>query len=226
MRALAKSAGAELITGQAVVGTEGGKALTSVIHPFNAETGEVSGDGPDHPVHDPRRLRRLVTNYPAGKPGGRQAGLERATASLPAACSPNPAASGFRNAVWAHAAGGEGSARLQRLVLEIASNAIQNKRHLSIFRHDVTADDLRQAAQEGFAASEHVKRYTTLGMATDQGRNVEPAGTCDPGQGAGHFHSRGRTDHASARPPPASPFGAIAAERFGDLRPYRLHADA
>ena len=38
-------------------------------------------------------------------------------------------------------------------------------------QHDVTTADIRQAKQEGFISVEHMKRYTTLGMATDQGRN-------------------------------------------------------
>ena len=37
-------------------------------------------------------------------------------------------------------------------------------------QHDVTAQDVRLAAQEGYASVEHMKRYTTLGMATDQGK--------------------------------------------------------
>jgi len=38
------------------------------------------------------------------------------------------------------------------------------------FQHDVTSDDIRLAHQEGFISVEHLKRYTTLGMATDQGK--------------------------------------------------------
>jgi sarcosine oxidase subunit alpha len=40
---------------------------------------------------------------------------------------------------------------------------------------DVTADDIRLAAREGYGAIEHMKRYTTAGMAIDQGRfgNIE-----------------------------------------------------
>lgn len=37
-------------------------------------------------------------------------------------------------------------------------------------QHDVTTDDLRQAHREGYTHIEHAKRYTTHGMATDQGR--------------------------------------------------------
>lgn len=38
------------------------------------------------------------------------------------------------------------------------------------FQNDVTAQDIHQARQEGYKSVEHVKRYTTLGMATDQGK--------------------------------------------------------
>ncbi len=37
-------------------------------------------------------------------------------------------------------------------------------------QNDVTAADLEQALAEGYRSIEHVKRYTTLGMGTDQGR--------------------------------------------------------
>jgi sarcosine oxidase subunit alpha len=37
-------------------------------------------------------------------------------------------------------------------------------------QHDVTADDVRLAHREGFVSVEHLKRYTTLGMATDGGK--------------------------------------------------------
>ena len=34
----------------------------------------------------------------------------------------------------------------------------------------MTAEDVALAAREGFRSVEHLKRYTTLGMATDQGK--------------------------------------------------------
>ena len=37
-------------------------------------------------------------------------------------------------------------------------------------QNDVTAQDIEIANREGFGAIEHLKRYTTLGMATDQGK--------------------------------------------------------
>ncbi len=38
------------------------------------------------------------------------------------------------------------------------------------FQNDVTTDDLALAHEEGYEAVEHAKRYTTLGMGTDQGK--------------------------------------------------------
>jgi sarcosine oxidase, subunit alpha len=38
------------------------------------------------------------------------------------------------------------------------------------FQNDVTAKDVELAVREGFRSIEHVKRYTTTGMATDQGK--------------------------------------------------------
>ena len=40
------------------------------------------------------------------------------------------------------------------------------------FQHDVTASDIALAHREGYVSVEHLKRYTTLGMAVDQGKNA------------------------------------------------------
>ncbi len=39
------------------------------------------------------------------------------------------------------------------------------------FQNDVSVKDITQAATENFSSVEHMKRYTTQGMATDQGKN-------------------------------------------------------
>ncbi len=44
------------------------------------------------------------------------------------------------------------------------------------FQNDVTVKDVALAARENFASVEHMKRYTTLGMATDQGKTSGVAG--------------------------------------------------
>ncbi|TGV64388.1 sarcosine oxidase subunit alpha family protein, partial [Mesorhizobium sp. M2D.F.Ca.ET.160.01.1.1] len=38
------------------------------------------------------------------------------------------------------------------------------------YQNDVTVKDVELAARENFVSVEHLKRYTTLGMATDQGK--------------------------------------------------------
>ncbi|HKS89263.1 MAG TPA: glycine cleavage T C-terminal barrel domain-containing protein, partial [Stellaceae bacterium] len=42
--------------------------------------------------------------------------------------------------------------------------------------NDVSAADIALAAREGYGAAEHLKRYTTLGMGTDQGKTGNIAG--------------------------------------------------
>lgn len=44
------------------------------------------------------------------------------------------------------------------------------------YQSDVTAKDIELAARENFVSVEHLKRYTTLGMATDQGKTSNLAG--------------------------------------------------
>ena len=50
-----------------------------------------------------------------------------------------------------------------------ASYELRSKAWLD-FQNDVKVSDVQLAAQEGFESVEHAKRYTTLGMATDQGK--------------------------------------------------------
>jgi len=50
-----------------------------------------------------------------------------------------------------------------------ASTKLREKAWLD-YQNDVKVSDVRLAAQEGFVSVEHAKRYTTLGMATDQGK--------------------------------------------------------
>ena len=50
-----------------------------------------------------------------------------------------------------------------------AGSALKSKSWLD-YQNDVKVSDVQLAAQEGFESVEHAKRYTTLGMATDQGK--------------------------------------------------------
>ena len=43
------------------------------------------------------------------------------------------------------------------------------------YQNDVTVKDIQQSVQENFKSVEHMKRYTTQGMAIDQGKNSNVA---------------------------------------------------
>ena len=51
----------------------------------------------------------------------------------------------------------------------------QGKRFIDL-QNDVTSEDIKLAAREGYRSIEHVKRYTALGMGTDQGKTGNPIG--------------------------------------------------
>ncbi|MEP3783515.1 sarcosine oxidase subunit alpha family protein [Ascidiaceihabitans sp.] len=89
-------------------------------------------------------------------------------------------------------------------------------------QNDVTVKDVKLSHQEGFRSVEHLKRYTTLGMATDQGKTsnigglaimAELAGKAIPEVGTTIFR------------PPYTPtaIGALAGRMRGkDFHPTRL----
>jgi sarcosine oxidase subunit alpha len=90
------------------------------------------------------------------------------------------------------------------------------------FQNDVTASDIALGAREGFTAPEHLKRYTTLGMATDQGRTASVNGVAILADLTGR--SLGEIGPTRARPPerPVS-FGALAGIHRGrHFKPARL----
>ena len=89
-------------------------------------------------------------------------------------------------------------------------------------QNDVTVKDVKQAHQEGFRSVEHLKRYTTLGMATDQGRTANVAGLAIMAECTGK--SIPETGTTIFRPPYTPvPIGAFAGRARGKaFRPTRL----
>ena len=84
------------------------------------------------------------------------------------------------------------------------------------FQNDVKVSDVQLAAQEGYESVEHTKRYTTLGMATDQGKlsNINGLATLANALGA-PIPAVGTT---TFRPPYAPiSMGAIAGEARGSV---------
>jgi sarcosine oxidase, subunit alpha len=65
----------------------------------------------------------------------------------------------------------EARAQLEALWFSPATGKYnEGNKHFIDFQNDVTAADLELAQREGYESVEHTKRYTTLGMATDQGK--------------------------------------------------------
>ncbi len=81
---------------------------------------------------------------------------------------------------------------------------------------DVVAADIRLAAQEGFAAVEHAKRYTTTGMGIDQGKIGNIAALSILGDATAK--SVGQVGTSTFRPPfvPVT-IGALAGREIGPL---------
>ena len=90
------------------------------------------------------------------------------------------------------------------------------------FQNDVTDKDVELAAREGFRSVEHLKRYTTLGMATDQGKTSNLAGLAIMAEQTGRAISE--TGTTTFRPPytPVA-IGVLAGHHRGkDFRLTRL----
>jgi heterotetrameric sarcosine oxidase alpha subunit len=91
-------------------------------------------------------------------------------------------------------------------------------------QNDVTAKDVAVAASEGFRAVEHLKRYTTLGMATDQGKTSDINGVAIMAELTGQTIAQAGTTRAR---PPQVPvaIGAFAGLHIGKhFKPTRLTA--
>ncbi len=84
------------------------------------------------------------------------------------------------------------------------------------FQNDVTLKDVALAAREGYVSVEHLKRYTTLGMATDQGKTSSVNGLAALAALTGR--SIEETGTTTYRPPFVPvPMGVIAGRRRGAL---------
>ncbi len=90
------------------------------------------------------------------------------------------------------------------------------------FQNDVTVKDVQLAHREGYSSVEHLKRYTTLGMATDQGKTANIPALAVMAECTGK--SIPETGTTIFRPPYTPvPIAAFAGRsRGGDFRPTRL----
>lgn len=110
----------------------------------------------------------------------------------------------------------EGAARLLWVVPTTQPLGRRGK-HFLDQAHDVTAADIHLAAREGYESIEHAKRYTTLGMAPDQGKTGNIPGMAVLGQALGR-ETLGEVGTTTFRPPftPVT-LGALAGRDIGVL---------
>ena len=89
-------------------------------------------------------------------------------------------------------------------------------------QNDVTVKDVVQAHREGFRSVEHLKRYTTLGMATDQGKTANVSALAIMAEQTGRTIAE--TGTTVFRPPYTPvPIAAFAGRSRGrEFRPTRL----
>jgi methylglutamate dehydrogenase subunit C len=140
----------------------------------------------------------LASGQAAGAEAARACGFTPSIQALPAASDESTAAS----AVW-QVAGGKGKAFVD-------------------FQNDVTVSDVKLAAREGFRIPEHLKRYTTLGMATDQGKTANANGAAVLAGVTGRYV--GAVGTTTFRPPftPVAIAAFAGHHRGQDFRPARL----
>lgn len=243
-RAIALTLGGEFLTGHAVIDTEGGKALTGIkVRKFDLATGSLTGEartidancllmsgGWSPAIHLASQagakavwddgLQAFLPPAPTGKwvgAGAFNGRLSTSEALAEGIAAGLPASAGKRKPTPVPPVSNAAPVSSPAAIFEIPAPG----KAFVDFQHDVTASDVRLAHREGFVSVEHLKRYTTLGMATDQGKTSNVPGLAIMAAALGKTIPQVGTTRF--RPPfaPVS-IGALAAERYGDVRPDRL----
>jgi sarcosine oxidase subunit alpha len=196
--AAARAKGMSIATGQTVLGTQGSKRVSGIrlgqvaadgtvapstthacdvvlmsggytpsVHLHSQSRGKLAWDealGAFVPAATAERTRsaglcRGVSGLQATLADGASAGAAAATA----AGHPATAATHAATALDALIAGTPGA-------LPQPATPVPPAKAFVDFQNDVTTRDIALAQREGFESIEHIKRYTTTGMATDQGK--------------------------------------------------------
>lgn len=187
------------------------------------------------------------TLHLASHQGGRPRWDERLAAFVAAELPPGMAVAGAAGGEWSTAealaagarAGAAAAEALGRraVAAQLPSVAPESTAHQPLwrapatkgkcfvdFQNDVATTDVELAEREGYRSVEHMKRYTTLGMATDQGKTASVNGLALLAERAGQ--SIGSTGITTFRPPyvPVA-IGTLAGPHRGkEFKPLRLPA--
>jgi sarcosine oxidase subunit alpha len=239
VRTRVEAAGVKLLAGSWVKQAKGGQALSKVVLGGQAQRTVLECDllavsgGWSPVVH--------LASHHGGKPVWR----EDIAAFVPGPMPPGMVAAGsaaghllLSQALAGGAEAGAGAAReagLEAAAVDVPASGAESAGIEALwqvpdsqgkafvdFQNDVTAPDVALAAREGFTAVEHLKRYTTLGMATDQGKTSNVVGLALMAAQTGR--SIAQTGTTVFRPPytPVA-VGVFAGHHRGrDFKPTRL----
>lgn len=205
-----------------IVANSGG--WTPSVHLFSQSGGKLRYDEAIAAfVPDVSRAKRINPNHSAGACNGVfdtgaciEQGIEAGRAAV-AACGYETTA-GIAVPVVSDAGlvSGMGAISPQWLVPTVHPVGEGSAKHFHDFQNDVTAADIQLAAREGYLSVEHLKRYTTTGMATDQGKtsNLNALAIMAEIRGA-QIPEVGTTTFR----PPYTPltFGAVGGQESGEL---------
>jgi len=240
-----KAASIGLLAGQVVVGVEGKKAVRAAkVMAYDSESDSVSGDvkaidcdllavsgGWTPSVHLLSQAKgkiRYDDGLTAFRPDAsfqreRSAGACNGSMGLDAALQEGAEAgaeaaraAGFDQA----AAGAVPAVDVEPLLApmplwRVPSEPGGHGKAFVDLQNDVTADGVALAHREGYRSVEHLKRYTTLGMGTDQGRTSNVIGLALM---AGHLGEAIPAVGTTTFRPPFTPvtLGTIAGEETGE----------
>ena len=199
--------GVNVLTGHTIVGTEGRNRVTALVvapmeggrvgTPRTIACGAVAMHGgwtPAVHLHSQARGKlKFETAIDAFVPDAgpqalRSAGAARGVYTLSGCLEDGwragSAAAGFPDAARRYAASPTATGFTPVRVLPTSRDPMRVRAFVD-FQNDVTARDIGLAMREGFESIEHVKRYTTTGMATDQGKtsNMNALGLVAEGLG-------------------------------------------
>ena len=193
----ARAAGIRVLTGHAIASVKGGKRVTAVTLCLQAGEGAVTETVPCDAVAMSGGWSPVVHLW--SHCGGKLVWDDALVAFIPDATRPPTNHDGAPMVIAAGAALGvfdttgilasasaagngvlQGAEAYAQIKHEISAGAIQlmpqgaslklrSKMWLD-YQNDVKVSDVQLAAREGYESVEHTKRYTTLGMATDQGK--------------------------------------------------------
>ena len=211
----ARALGIRVVVGRGIASVKGGKRVTGVSLCMQAGEGAVEEEVRCEAVAMSGGWSPVVHLW--SHCGGKLTWDEAKGHFRPDPTRPPTGQDGAAKVVCVGAANGEGLPEMEPVWImpQGAGIKLRSKMWLD-YQNDVKVTDVQLAAREGYSSVEHTKRYTTLGMATDQGKlsNINGLAVL-----AGALNTPIPAVGTTTFRPPYTPvtFGALAGESRGEL---------